>query len=114
MDHHGGRAGVRYRYDWLAPCGTTIGEKIGKKSSMTYAWDVSPVCMTAASIGLAKGRDAGFHYYVLSSSVAGTMVVDGGGLQRKTVTSNLMVWCFYPSGCGGTAFRRAVPSLQFL
>ncbi|EPF5521799.1 anion permease, partial [Escherichia coli] len=30
----------------------------------------------------------------LSSSVAGTMVVDGGGLQRKTVTSILMAWVF--------------------
>ena len=32
--------------------------------------------------------------HVLSSSVAGTMVVDGGGLQRKTVTSILMAWVF--------------------
>ncbi len=30
----------------------------------------------------------------LSSSVAGTMVVDGGGLQRKTVTSILMARVF--------------------
>ncbi len=32
--------------------------------------------------------------HVLSSSVAGTMVVDGGGLQRKAVTSILMAWVF--------------------
>ncbi len=30
--------------------------------------------------------------HVLSSSVAGTMIVDGGGLQRKTVTNILMAW----------------------
>ena len=30
--------------------------------------------------------------HVLSSSVAGTMLVDGGGLQKKTVTSILMAW----------------------
>ncbi len=47
--------------------------------------------------------------HVLSSSVAGTMVVDGGGLQRKTVTSILMAGV-YPSGCG-TAFRRALLAL---
>ncbi|HFZ0498887.1 TPA: hypothetical protein ACIJOU_005671, partial [Klebsiella pneumoniae] len=27
-------------------------------------------------------------------SVAGTMIVDGGGLQRKTVTNILMAWVF--------------------
>ena len=30
--------------------------------------------------------------HVLSSSVAGTMLVDGGGLQRKTVTNIMMAW----------------------
>ncbi|MTD86228.1 anion permease, partial [Escherichia coli] len=30
----------------------------------------------------------------LSSSVSETMVVDVGGLQRKTVTSILMAWVF--------------------
>ena len=49
---------------------TTIGEKIGKKGTGM------PVSTT----------------HVLSSSVAGTMLVDGGGLQKKTVTSILMAW----------------------
>lgn len=47
--------------------------------------------------------------HVLSSSVAGTMVVDGGGLQRKTVTSILMAGCLpfrlrycFPAGCTGS------------
>ncbi|MEX9938376.1 anion permease, partial [Providencia rettgeri] len=30
--------------------------------------------------------------HVLSCTVGGTMLVDGGGLQRKTVTSILMAW----------------------
>ncbi len=53
--------------------------------------------MTAAvSIGLASYTGIpSFPLHVLSSSVAGTMVVDGGGLQRlKTVTSILMAWVF--------------------
>ncbi len=42
VDHHGGRAGVRYRYDdWLGRVATTIGEKIGKKG-MTYAQGCLP------------------------------------------------------------------------
>ncbi len=52
--------------------------------------------MTAAvSIGLASyiGMPVSTTH-VLSSAVAGTMVVDGGGLQRKTVTSILMAWVF--------------------
>lgn len=52
--------------------------------------------MTAAvSIGLASYTGMPVSTtHVLSSSVAGTMVVDGGGLQRKTVTSILMAWVF--------------------
>ncbi len=52
--------------------------------------------MTAAvSIGLASYTGMPVSTtHVLSSSVAGTMVVDGGGLQRKTVTSTSMAWVF--------------------
>ena len=32
--------------------------------------------------------------HVLSPRPAGTMIVDGGGLQRKTVTNILMAWVF--------------------
>ena len=49
----------------------------------------------AVSIGLASYTGMPVSTtHVLSSSVAGTMVVDGGGLQRKTVTSILMAWVF--------------------
>lgn len=67
--------------------------------------------MTAAvSIGLASYTGMPVSTtHVLSSSVAGTMVVDGGGLQRKTVTSILMAWSspcqpqfFFPAGFTGS------------
>ena len=61
----------------------TIGEKIGKRG-MTYAQGMAAQMTAAVSIGLAS----------YTSAVAGTMVVDGGGLQRKTVTSILMAWVF--------------------
>ena len=66
---------------------TTIGEKIGKKG-MTYAQGMSAQMTAAVSIGLASYTGMPVSTtHVLSSSVAGTMLVDGGGLQRKTVTS---------------------------
>lgn len=53
------------------------------------------VMAAAVSIGLASYTGMPVSTtHVLSSSVAGTMVVDGGGLQRKTVTSILMAWVF--------------------
>ena len=68
----------------------TIGEKIGKRG-MTYAQGMAAQMTAAVSIGLASyiGMPVSTTH-VLSSAVAGTMVVDGGGLQRKTVTSILM------------------------
>ncbi|MTH45446.1 inorganic phosphate transporter PitA [Intestinirhabdus alba] len=73
---------------------TTIGEKIGKKG-MTYAQGMSAQMTAAVSIGLASYTGMPVSTtHVLSSSVAGTMVVDGSGLQRKTVTSILMAWVF--------------------
>ncbi len=88
---------------------TTIGEKIGKKG-MTYAQGMSAQMTAAVSIGLASYTGMPVSTtHVLSSSVAGTMVVDGGGLQRKTVTSILMAWClpfrlryYFPAGCTGS------------
>ncbi|HCD1255429.1 TPA: inorganic phosphate transporter PitA [Citrobacter amalonaticus] len=73
---------------------TTIGEKIGKKG-MTYAQGMSAQITAAISIGLASyiGMPVSTTH-VLSSAVAGTMIVDGGGLQRKTVTSIAMAWIF--------------------
>jgi len=73
---------------------TTFGEKIGKKG-MTYAQGMSAQMTAAVSIGLASYTGMPVSTtHVLSSSVAGTMLVDGGGLQRKTVTSILMAWVF--------------------
>ncbi|AIR05587.1 MULTISPECIES: inorganic phosphate transporter PitA [Cedecea] len=73
---------------------TTIGEKIGKKG-MTYAQGMSAQMTAAVSIGLASYTGMPVSTtHVLSSSVAGTMIVDGGGLQRKTVTNILMAWIF--------------------
>jgi len=73
---------------------TTIGEKIGKKG-MTYAQGMSAQMTAAVSIGLASYTGMPVSTtHVLSSSVAGTMLVDGSGLQRKTVTSILMAWVF--------------------
>ncbi|MBK4715268.1 MULTISPECIES: inorganic phosphate transporter PitA [Tenebrionibacter/Tenebrionicola group] len=73
---------------------TTIGEKIGKKG-MTYAQGMSAQMTAAVSIGVASYTGMPVSTtHVLSSSVAGTMIVDGGGLQRKTVTSILMAWVF--------------------
>jgi len=73
---------------------TTIGEKIGKKG-MTYAQGMSAQMTAAVSIGIASYTGMPVSTtHVLSSSVAGTMIVDGGGLQRKTVTSILMAWVF--------------------
>lgn len=72
----------------------TIGEKIGKRG-MTYAQGMAAQMTAAVSIGLASyiGMPVSTTH-VLSSAVAGTMVVDGGGLQRKTVTSILMALVF--------------------
>lgn len=62
---------------------------------MTYAQGMSAQMTAAVSIGLASYTGMPVSTtHVLSSSVAGTMVVDGGGLQRKTVTSILMAWVF--------------------
>ena len=73
---------------------TTIGEKIGKKG-MTYAQGMSAQVTAAVSIGLASYTGMPVSTtHVLSSSVAGTMLVDGGGLQRKTVTNIMMAWVF--------------------
>ncbi|RDK92782.1 low-affinity inorganic phosphate transporter [Enterobacillus tribolii] len=71
---------------------TTIGEKIGKKG-MTYAQGVSAQMTAAISIGVASYTGMPVSTtHVLSSSVAGTMIVDGGGVQKKTVKNILLAW----------------------
>ncbi|KAA8997393.1 inorganic phosphate transporter PitA [Affinibrenneria salicis] len=73
---------------------TTIGEKIGKKG-MTYAQGVSAQVTAALSIGVASYTGMPVSTtHVLSSAVAGTMIVDGGGVQGKTVKNILLAWIF--------------------
>ncbi|CUX96162.1 Low-affinity inorganic phosphate transporter 1 [Candidatus Gullanella endobia] len=71
---------------------TTIGEKIGKKG-MTYAHGLSAQITTALSIGIASYTGMPVSTtHVLSSAVSGTMLVDGGGIQGKTVKNILLAW----------------------
>ncbi|AHF75070.1 low-affinity inorganic phosphate transport protein [Candidatus Sodalis pierantonius str. SOPE] len=71
---------------------TTIGEKIGKKG-MTYAQGLSAQMTAAVSIGVASYTGMPVSTtHVLSSAVTGTMVVDGGGVQGKTVKNILLAW----------------------
>lgn len=73
---------------------TTIGEKIGKKG-MTYAQGMSAQVTAALSIGIASYTGMPVSTtHILSSSVAGTMLVDGGGLQSRTIKSIAMAWVF--------------------
>lgn len=66
----------------------TIGEKIGKKG-MTYAQGVSAQVTAAVSIGVASYTGMPVSTtQVLSSAVAGTMVVDGGGVQTKPLKAS--------------------------
>lgn len=70
----------------------TIGEKIGKKG-MTYAQGVSAQVTAAVSIGVASyTRMPVSTTQVLSSAVAGTMIVDGGGVQTKTIKNIMLAW----------------------
>lgn len=84
---------------------TTIGEKIGKKG-MTYAQGMSAQVTAAVSIGIASYTGMPVSTtHILSSSVAGTMLVDGGGLQSRTIKNIAMAWvftlpvCIVLSGC---------------
>lgn len=73
---------------------TTIGEKIGKKG-MTYAQGMSAQVTAAVSIGIASYTGMPVSTtHILSSSVAGTMLVDGGGLQSRTIKNIAMAWVF--------------------
>lgn len=71
---------------------TTIGEKIGKKG-MTYAQGLSAQMTAAVSICIASYTGMPVSTtHVLSSAVTGTMVVDGSGVQGKTVKNILLAW----------------------
>lgn len=72
----------------------TIGEKIGKKR-MTYAHSVSAQITAAVSIGVASYTGMPVSTtQILSSAIAGTMVVDGDGVQAKTIKNILLAWLF--------------------
>ncbi|MFP3019742.1 MAG: inorganic phosphate transporter PitA [Arsenophonus sp.] len=72
----------------------TIGKKIGKKS-MTYAQGVSAQLTAAISIGIASYTGMPVSTtQVLSSALAGAMVVDGSGVQTKTIKNILLAWLF--------------------
>ncbi len=71
---------------------TTIGEKIGKKG-MTYGQGLSAQVTAAVSIGVASFTGMPVSTtHVLSSAVAGTMIVDGGGVQSKTIKNIALAW----------------------
>ncbi|WP_225639450.1 inorganic phosphate transporter PitA [Candidatus Profftia sp. (ex Adelges kitamiensis)] len=70
----------------------TICKKIGKKD-MTYAQGISAQITTAISIGVASYTGMPVSTtLVLSSAIAGTMIADGSGVQKKTIKSILLVW----------------------
>lgn len=71
----------------------TIGNKIGNKE-MTYAQGVSAQITTAFSIGIASYTGIPVSTtHVLSSSVAGTMFINGG-IQKKIIRNIFLVWIF--------------------
>ncbi|ARC54999.1 phosphate transporter PitA [Candidatus Riesia sp. GBBU] len=72
----------------------TIGKKIGKKD-MTYAHGVSAQTTAAISIGIASYTGMPVSTtQILSSAVAGAMIIDRRGIQIKTVKNILLVWLF--------------------
>jgi PiT family inorganic phosphate transporter len=72
----------------------TVGEKIGK-TRMTYAQGAVAQLVAMATI-LAAGTNGlpVSTTHVLSSSVAGSMVANGSGLQRSTLRNIGMAWVF--------------------
>ena len=70
----------------------TVGERIGK-THLTYAQGVSAETVAMATIGAADlfGLPVSTTH-VLSSGVAGTMVANGGGLQKTTLRNMVMAW----------------------
>nr|WP_307836129.1 inorganic phosphate transporter [Chromobacterium sp. ASV5] len=70
----------------------TVGEGIGKQE-MTYAQGMSAQTMAAASIGLASMIGAPVSTtQILSSAVAGTMVVNRSGIQMSTIKTIFITW----------------------
>lgn len=70
----------------------TIGEKIGKKD-MTYAQGLSAQLTTTIAISTASyiGMPVSTTH-VLSSSITGSMLIQGWGVQNKIIKNILMTW----------------------
>lgn len=70
----------------------TVGEKIGK-THLTYAQGLSAEVVAASTIAVASllGLPVSTTH-VLSSGIAGTMVVDKAGLQTSTIRSIALAW----------------------
>lgn len=70
----------------------TVGEKIGK-THLTYAQGASAELVAASTIGVASllGLPVSTTH-VLSSGIAGTMVVERSGLQSATVRNIAIAW----------------------
>lgn len=70
----------------------TVGEKIGNHG-MTYAQGMSAQVTAAMAIGMANVFSLPVSTtHVLSSGVAGTMVANRSGLQKKTIGNILIAW----------------------
>jgi low-affinity inorganic phosphate transporter len=70
----------------------TIGEKIGKKR-MTYAQAMSAQITASCSIGIASYTGIPVSTtHILASSVAGTMLIDGDGIQMHTIKNIILAW----------------------
>jgi PiT family inorganic phosphate transporter len=72
----------------------TVAEKIGK-THLTYAQGMCAELVAAITIYLASYFKVPVSTtHILNSAVAGTMVANKSGLQRKTVTKILLTWVF--------------------
>jgi PiT family inorganic phosphate transporter len=70
----------------------TVGEKIGK-DHLTYAQGAAAELVAMSTIGISAGLGLPVSTtHVLSSGVAGTMVAQGSGLQRQTITRIASAW----------------------
>lgn len=70
----------------------TVGEKIGK-SHLTYAQGAAAELVAASTIGLSSWLGLPVSTtHVLSSGIAGTMAMTGGGVQRRTVEKIALAW----------------------
>ncbi len=70
----------------------TVGEKIGK-DHLTYGQGAAAELVAMSTIGISAGLGLPVSTtHVLSSGIAGTMVAQGSGLQRGTVTKIVSAW----------------------